>query len=182
MSNYPILDSERLKFIPLSIDHLSEDYVEWLNDFDVYKYLETGGNYTIEKLTDFLTSVEKSNVLFYAIHLKSNNLHIGNIKIDPINLRHRIGEYGIMMGRKSEWKKGYAKEASLRIIDYCFQVLDLRKITLGVVSDNISAIELYKKIGFVQEGEYKNHAFHNGEYLDVTRMALFNPNLKELND
>lgn len=179
MSEYPILYSERLKFVPLSLAHLSEDYVKWLNDFEVYKYLETGGDYSIEKLRDFLTTVEKSNVLFYAVHIQSNNLHIGNIKIDPINLRHRLGEYGIMMGRKSEWKKGYAKEASLRIIDYCFEILDLRKITLGVISDNISALNLYKKIGFIQEGEYKNHALHNGVYHDVTRMALFNPNLKE---
>jgi hypothetical protein len=53
-----------------------------------------------------------------------------------------------MMGRKSEWGKGYAKEATKKILSYCFDEVELRKITLGVVIDNKSAFNLYKKIGF----------------------------------
>jgi len=176
MSNYPIIYSDRLKLVPLSMEHLSIDYVEWLNDIEVYKYLETGGNYTLEKLTAFLSDVVHKNILFYAVHIKSTNIHIGNIKIDPINTVHNIGEYGIMMGRRSEWNKGYAKEASLRIIEYCFDALKLRKITLGVIADNQAAVALYYKLGFVKEGEYVDHAFHNGKYCNVLRMAIFNPN------
>jgi RimJ/RimL family protein N-acetyltransferase len=171
----PELYSERLYYVPLSLNHLSQQYVNWLNDLEVYRYLETGGDYSIEKLEDFLKDIETKDMLFWAVHLKSNNKHIGNIKIDPINERHNIGEYGIMFGDRSEWGKGFATEASKRIIDFCFTEKRLRKITLGVVADNTSAVELYKKLGFIVEGTYRKHAFHDGRYCDVLRMAIFNP-------
>ena len=172
----PIITTERLQLEPLSLSHVSYDYVNWMNDKDVNRYLETGGDYTLEKLKDFLKQVELDNILFWAIHLKINNKHIGNIKIDPINTRHKYAEYGIMMGNKSEWGKGYAKEASLAVIDYCFaSLLNLRKVNLGVHAKNISAVELYKKIGFKEEGRYIKHIITNEGYDDILRMAIFNP-------
>lgn len=172
-------ESERLTFKALSLRHCTDEYVNWLNDFDIYKYLETGGNYTKNMLSEYLAEVDKSNIYFWAIHLKDDQKHIGNIKIDPINTRHGIGEYGIMMGDKSEWGKGYAFEASKRVIDFCFhEGLNLRKITLGVVKNNVNALKLYEKIGFEVEGHYLNHVYQNGKYCDVLRMALFNPNYR----
>lgn len=172
----PLLESERLTYVPVSLKHLSEDYVAWLNDPDVYKFLETRGNYTSDKLKQFLEGCESNPNLFWAIHIKTNNLHIGNIKIDPVNLVHGTAEYAIMMGRKTEWGKGYACEASARVIDFCFKDIGLRKITLGVIADNVAAIHLYKKLKFNIEGLYKNHVLHDGKYHDVIRMALFNKN------
>lgn len=170
-----ILETERLFLRPLSLEHHTQDYVDWLNDEEVYRYLETGGNYTLTMLKDYLDDVINKDIYFWGIHLKSNNLHIGNIKIDPINARHGFAEYGIMMGRRSEWGKGYAKEATLKIIDYCFSELKLRKITLGVVRDNKNAFNLYKHIGFKIEGIYRKHGYYSAKYCDIVRMALFNP-------
>jgi ribosomal-protein-alanine N-acetyltransferase len=172
----PYLSSERLFFEPLSLKHLSTEYVNWLNDPEIYRYLDTGGNYTVEDLKTYLGSVEKSNdILFWAIHLKENKKHIGNIKIDSINDRNKLAVYGIMMGDKQEWGKGYAKEATLKIINYCFTELHLRKITLGVITDNVPAVELYKKLGFETEGVLRKHGYYDGRYCDSFLMAIFNP-------
>jgi ribosomal-protein-alanine N-acetyltransferase len=177
----PILKTTRLILKPLNMEHLTEDYVGWLNDEEVYRYLETGGNYNKEMLEDYLKAVVKKDIYFWAIHIKENDLHIGNVKIDPINCRHGWAEYGIMMGKKSEWGKGYAKEATLKVIDFCFNKLQIRKITLGVVADNISAVSLYRILGFNQEGLYKKQGLYANKYCDIIRMALFNPSF-EYND
>lgn len=171
----PILHTQRLILKPLSMEHLSQDYVDWLNDEDVYRYLETGGNYNIEMLKEYLTEVVKKDIYFWAIHSKENKFHIGNIKIDPINEKHGLAEYGILLGRKTEWGKGYAQEATLRVIDYCFNKLLIRKITLGVVANNAVAVYLYNKLGFEQEGLLKKQGIYAGKYCDIIRMALFNP-------
>ncbi len=175
----PELESERLIYRPLSLAHLSHEYVDWLNDPDVNRYLESGGDYTLDKLKEFLKQVEQKNILFWAIHLKKNHTHFGNIKIDPVVKKHGRAEYGIMMGRKSEWGKGYAKEATSRILDYCFFDLGLRKITLGVVKENEAALQLYKKLGFETEGIYKEHSLHDGKFCDVVRMAIFSEDFKD---
>lgn len=174
----PNLESERLLYKPLSLNHLSMEYVSWMNDLDVIRYLESGGDYTLEMLENYLKNVEQQEIFSWGIHLKNNGKHIGNIKIDPISIKHKRAEYGIMMGDKNEWGKGYAKEATSTILNYCFEELKLRKITLGVVLDNIAAYTLYQNIGFKTEGVLKSHSLHEGKYCDVVRMAIFKDDVK----
>lgn len=169
------LSSERLFYQKIGLEYCTETYVSWMNDQEVIKYLETGGDYTMDKLKRYLENVINNQPFFWAIHIKENGKHIGNIKIDPISSKHAYGEYGILMGDKGEWGKGYAFEASNTIINFSFYKLGLRKINLGVVSENFAALHLYKKLGFIEEGIYKNHGLYNGKYLDIIRMAIFNP-------
>jgi len=172
--NIHSLETERLILEPISIKFCSIEYVNWLNDKEVYQYLDTGGNYTFEGLSEYLTNYTENPVLFWAIIVKETNSHIGNIKIDPINQRNQIGEYGILMGDKNNWGKGYAKEASKAVIKYCFKTIGLRKITLGVIKDNFAAVKLYELLGFQIEGIYKMHGIYAGKFCDAYRMAIFN--------
>ena len=173
------LESERLYYRQLNSSFASQDYVKWMNDEKVIRFLESGGDYNMTKLRDFLVNVEKRDIFFWAILTKDGEKHIGNIKIDPIHVRNKVGEYGILIGDQNEWGKGYAREASNRILDYCFsEKVGLRKITLGVVEDNVNAYNMYLKIGFSQEGLLRSHAFHNGKWCNVVRMAKFNPEVK----
>jgi [ribosomal protein S5]-alanine N-acetyltransferase len=171
----PVLESERLLLKPLSSDYLSDAYLAWMNDPNVNVYLETPVPYTAGQLQTFLENVDRSNILFWAIVDKATDKHIGNLKIDPVNKRHGFAEYGILLGDKMYHGKGYAREASELAIRYCFDELQLRKITLGVVAQNIAAVKLYEKMGFVTEGTYREHGYYNNQWCDVLRMALFNP-------
>jgi ribosomal-protein-alanine N-acetyltransferase len=170
------LTSERLLLKRLTINHLSNSYVSWLNDHEVNKYLETRGNYTIEKLQSFLEDQEKKDIFFWAIHLKDTLEHIGNIKIDPINFEGNSGEYGILMGSKEHWGQGYAKEASQVVINFCFKKLCLSKITLGVIENNVNAVLLYKKLGFNIVECFNNYGVYGGSNCNLVRMDLINKN------
>ena len=144
------LKSKRLLLEPIGMKHLSKDYVVWMNDLEVIKYMSSGGDYTIEKLKGYLLEQERKKILFWAIILKGTNKHIGNIKIDPIDEENKSAEYGILIGDKKEWGKGYAFEASKKIISYCFNKLNINTITLGVNKSNKTAIRLYNKLGFIK--------------------------------
>ncbi len=144
----PELYGNRIILKPISSNFCNEKYLSWLNDPDVYAHLDSGGNYTMQDLHNFVNKNVKEGILFWAIVLKEENKHIGNIKIDKINKIELHGEYGIMVGEKNLWGKGYAGEASKIVIDYCFKTIGLKAIRLGVNCKNISALNLYKKIGF----------------------------------
>lgn len=169
-----ILKTDRLCLEPLNLKHANEKYVNWLNDPDVYKYLDTRGGQTIDTIKEFITIQNNHKIYIWAIIDKKSNNHIGNIKIDPINKMHQFGEYGILIGDKDYWGKGYAKEASEAVIDFFFNNNNyLRKINLGVVKNNVGAVKLYKKLGFKQEGYLEKHLVYDGIEEDVIRMAIF---------
>lgn len=142
------LESERLFYKRVNKEHISMDYVRWINDSEVNMYLETRGGYSLDLLKKYIENQYQNEVYFWAIHLKGSKKHIGNIKIDPLNMETKSGEYGILIGDKQNWGKGYAKEATNTILSFCFKELKLSKVTLGVIENNIPAVQLYKKIGF----------------------------------
>jgi len=166
--NAVILSSERLIYEPLGISHLSKRYLEWMNDKEVTKFLDAGGDYTMDKLKNFLKNYQKKKILFWAIKIKKSGLHIGNIKIDPIEKISKIGHYGILIGDREEWGKGYAFEASETIIDFCFKKLILSEIILGVQKKNIYALRLYLKLGF----KIYERADHSKIYKDVPEYSI----------
>ncbi len=170
----PTIETSRLLLKPIDTKFITESYLQWMNDMEVCKFLETSIPYSEVELQNFVNQMIAKKVLFWVITLKHDGSHIGNIKIDPVNKKNLIGEYGILMGDRNNWGKGFAREASRSVISYCFDTLNLRKITLGVIKDNIAAVKLYESLGFEVEGVYRMHGKYDGKYCDAIRMALFN--------
>lgn len=173
-SEVPTLETDRLILKPLNRYFLSKDYVNWLNDKEVNRYLESGGDYTLEILNGYLEEVESSPKYFWAIIYKETNNHIGNIKIDPIDFIGLFGEYGILIGDRTVWGKGVAKDASEIVIDFCFNTLNLKKINLGVKKSNLKAIRLYEKLGFCREDNLIGSKTHQVKLVDTYRMTIIN--------
>lgn len=156
------------------MEHCTKEYVAWLNDPEVYRYLESGGDYNLESLRSYIQHVVDADIYMWGIHLKSNGLHIGNIKIDPIDQIEKSGEYGIMMGEREQWGKGYAREASETVIDHCFADGPLlKKITLGVLTENVRAVDLYRSMGFGEEIVLRKPGTAENEYRETIRMSIY---------
>lgn len=176
------LETERLVLSTLTVADCSDNYLSWLNDTEVNMYLESGFyKHDLEGLINFVKSYQfNKKAVFLVIRLKENTKHIGNIKIDKINYIHLNCEYGIMMGDKTEWGKGYAKEATIAIINYAFENLGLNKVNLGVIESNNIAVKLYQKIGFEVEGVLKQNFYerYSKSFKNELRMAVFKNNWK----
>lgn len=173
MEIQPFLETARLILAPLGDEHCTTRYLNWLYDPEVNFYLHSGEfPQSIDCLKDFVRECNLKPGLFLAIHTKDTSTHIGNIKIDALSWTHRTAEYGILMGDKTQWNKGFAKEASQATITHCFDRLNLRKITLGVIEENENAVRLYEKLGFVTEGLLRQQVYCQGDYSNVLRMGL----------
>jgi [ribosomal protein S5]-alanine N-acetyltransferase len=169
----PFLQTERLILKKVTAEDCSDRYLSWLHDHEVNRYLDSGlFPQSLQELSNYVNAVAP-HTIFLAIYTKGSLNHIGNIKIDSIDFRNGLGEYGILMGEKEEWGKGYAKEATIAVLQHCFEKLNLRKVTLGVVEDNVLAVKLYQKLGFIVEGTFREHKYYDGAYRNVLRMSLF---------
>lgn len=67
--------------------------------------------------------------------------------------------------------KGIGTAMLNNAIDLAENWINISRIELTVYTDNEKAINLYKKFGFVVEGEAKNYAFRNGEFVNAFYMA-----------
>jgi RimJ/RimL family protein N-acetyltransferase len=89
-------------------------------------------------------------------------------------IRPRIqhaGEFGIAVAR-THWNLGIGSQLLACLIDWAQQGGTIRKINLRVRVDNLSAIHLYEKFGFVQEGRLSREFFLHGQFVDVYLMGL----------
>jgi RimJ/RimL family protein N-acetyltransferase len=88
---------------------------------------------------------------------------------------HGTAVLGISVGRKSDWGRGYGTDASKVTIRYGFQELNLHRIWLDVFGYNDRAQDLYRRLGFTEEGRLREHMARDGRRHDVILMGLLRP-------
>lgn len=169
------LVGERVSLRLLTPSDISLDYLSWLNDHEVTRYLEVG-RFPSDKADaeKFLERFRQSRSdLVLAIIDRQSNLHIGNVTLNNVNSVHRTGDTGLMIGRREFWGKGLAFEAWHLIIEYAFNRLGLRKIIAGVVDGNEASLRTLEKLGFRIEGRLRQEVLVDGQHRDVFRLGLF---------
>ncbi|HEU4424009.1 MAG TPA: GNAT family protein [Pilimelia sp.] len=77
--------------------------------------------------------------------------------------------------RRDKWGQGYGQDAVRTLVRYAFGPLNFRKVSLEVLADDERAIRAYSKAGFQEEGRFRAHTWHDGQYRDVLRMAVLRP-------
>lgn len=80
------------------------------------------------------------------------------------------GRIGISV-RKDFWGKGIGTKMMRGLIEFA-RSIHVEIIYLEVHSENERAIALYKKLGFVEDGRFKNYIKIGDKYADTIHMAL----------
>ena len=171
--NRPFLVADKIYLRPIDIEDVNESYLNWINDGDIIDNLATVFPTSKEDLANFVTSILKNpNFVFFAIVVKESNKHIGNVKLGPIDWISRTTNFGLMLGDKSSWGKGYAQEAFSLILKLAFDKLNLHKVWDMAVITNTASIKANQKVGFKIEAELEKHVYKNGEYHNVAILSL----------
>jgi RimJ/RimL family protein N-acetyltransferase len=170
----PFLSGRRVYLRPLGRDDLNDTYLGWLNDPEVTRYMETGTFPTTrEELEHYYQSAGGTrDRIMLAIVEAATGLHIGNIKLEPIQWVHRRATLGIMIGDKRFWGRGISTEACRLTVQHAFRSLNLRRIELGVYADHSAAIRVYERLGFRVEGRLRQTLFREDRYWDSLCMGL----------
>ena len=150
--NKLILKTDRFYLRPLLKSDVSSRYLSWMNDVIIKKYIVSANKKNnIETLKQFVNEkINKSDCLFLGIFSNENDLHIGNIKYEPINFDDGIATMGIMIGDVNWRGKNVFSEVLLTSSKWLKSEFNISNIQLGVEEDNINAIRAYKKLGFIE--------------------------------
>lgn len=129
-------------------------------------------NRTIDQEESFIDNISKqSNALFIIVELEGKI--IGNLNFSG-GTRPRTahtGEFGVSV-LKEHWGQGIGTKLIDYLVEWCKESGIIRKINLRVRSDNYSAIHIYKKLGFKEEGIITRDFFIDDRFYDSIFMGL----------
>jgi ribosomal-protein-alanine N-acetyltransferase len=157
MSNFPIIESVRLRFIELS-DNYIEQIFEYASDKEVTKYVSWKRHRTIADTLDFLnwSYEQRNNPNYYnfGLVIKESNEFIGTIGISNYLPDVKSVDFGYVLNKKY-WGKGLATEAVKTLCEFGFNLDEIDSMQAYVFEENKPSCRVLKKCGFSNCGTSK---------------------------
>ena len=143
----------------------------WANDERVTRTVLMHRPMSVGAEEAFLEESGSPSMILLAI-VTTAEQHIGMLGLHDIDPKNQKALLGMMIGEVSEWGKGYGTEALALALGFAFETLNLARVYLEVFPDNVHAIRLYERAGFVREGVFRQHVFRLGGFSNVLYMGL----------
>lgn len=150
-------------------------FVRWFSDGETTRYLKMRAPMSLaseEKWFEAMLERQGKSDYHFVICLLADGRAIGTAGLHELDLSSGSAAFGISIGEKDEWNKGYGTDALNAICDFGFGELRLERIWLEVYAPNARARRSYEKAGFTLEGTQRRAHFANGEHLDTHIMSL----------
>lgn len=169
-----MIEGQRVSLRPM-MEADATDVVRWRNDPFVIEHLFGDEPPTLDSHARWFEQLQtRGDRQEFIIIERASERSIGTIGLSSIDWKHRRAEYGILIGEADARGKGYAREASVLILDYAFTELHLHRVYLLVFADHVAAQSLYQRLGFQIEGTLRDHVCKRGVFRDVIEMAILN--------
>jgi RimJ/RimL family protein N-acetyltransferase len=168
----PFRVSRRIYFRPL--EKTDAPLVQgWFNDPEVTRQLLTYRPISLLAEEALLEGLARSETdVAVMIVVRETDRPIGTVALHVEAGPHRQARFGIALGAKDEWGKGYGSEATALMVEYAFATLNLHRVWLHVFEYNKAGRRTYEKAGFRQEGVLRQSHFVEGRYWDCIVMAI----------
>ena len=169
------IEGERIYLRPLEEKDITERYLSWFRDPEVTRFLEAR-DLTRQAVLDHLEEGRRSGTYFmFAICLRGNDLHVGNLKVGPMDRKHGISDLVTVIGDKGHWGRGLATEAVRLGTRLAFEVYGVRKLYGGMYAENLGSIRAYLKAGWTEEARLGDHYVSDGKVMDRVCVCAFRP-------
>jgi diamine N-acetyltransferase len=170
----PVLNlvGDQVALGPLRRD-LVPTYQRWFNDFAVMGSWDSDvvgpvARESVEKVYDRTAENEQSR--HFTIYEKATLRPIGRTNLHRINHAHRVAHFGLFIGERDLWGRGYGTEATRLVLAYAFAQLNLHNVSLEVFADNERAVRAYLRAGFRHTGRRREAHRRAGRVVDVLLM------------
>lgn len=162
----PTIQSDRLILRPLRPDDADAMHIA-MSDAPLMTYWSSGPHKNVQETRDYITvNATEAQYRTWAITLKEDGTIDEKLKdaalgwVVLLDRRQSVKEIGYIL-RASHHGRGIAREAVHAIIQYGFDILDLRKIIADTDPDNIASNRVLTDMGFQKEGymreEWETH-------------------------
>jgi RimJ/RimL family protein N-acetyltransferase len=149
---------------------------QWVNDPAIVGYLSDIFLYphAMESTEAYLDAILEGNTdsRGFVIADLDSEAYIGQVNLDSIDWKNRVGRIGIVIGSIEHMGYGYGTEAMKLLIAFAFHEMNLNRLELEVYDFNERAYRCYLTCGFKEEGRLRERQYKNGRYSDVIQMGI----------
>lgn len=170
----PFLVGDKIYLRPLELTDAAA-IAPWFNDPEVTRFLRRYQPMSLFAEEEFLRrqASNETDVVLGVVDKETDQL-IGSAGLHP-EYRCRTAQFGIGLGEKTSWGRGYGTEATRLMVGHAFDTLNLNRVWLHVYEYNPRAQHIYEKLGFRVEGRLRQETYRDGRYWDVIAMGLLRP-------
>jgi RimJ/RimL family protein N-acetyltransferase len=151
-------------------------FVEWFNDPEVRQYMGRALPMSLEEEEAWFEGLERLDPLERPLSIEARRAgswtHIGSCGLNKHDRRAGTAQLGIVIGDKNFWDQGFGTDAVQTLLDFAFGTINVHKVHLRVFTFNRRAIQVYERVGFVEEGRLREQHYHDGAYHDVLLMGV----------
>lgn len=138
---------------------------------DAGEFIQKDQPRTLEEEIEFINHVKQNGHMYVVAEVEGKVVGIARVLRGEIHMKRHTGLFRTWIVSQAQGM-GIGKQFMEYTLNWCRRN-ELRKLCLTVFASNPVAFELYKKVGFKEEGIYKEQAYINGEYIDEIFMSLF---------
>jgi RimJ/RimL family protein N-acetyltransferase len=143
----------------------------WLNDPEVNRTLQTCFPINLAFEEAFIEKASPDDLRLVVV-IRASDKPIGVVGLHEPDARNRHAGFGIAIGAKEDWGKGYGTEATRIVVQHAFATLNLNRVWLKVYENNPHGLRAYENVGFKKEGVLRQDNFREGRYWDTIIMGL----------
>ena len=157
-----MLKGEKVLLRPRRTD--KDSFLKWFNDLEATQYLTIAlpmMESEKKKWIENLATERKGIDVIMAIEDEQSNKAIGNCGLHNINRIDQHATFGIAIGEKEYWSKGFGTEATSLMVNYGFEQLNLHRIGSSVYSFNERSLKMHLSLDLKEEGRLRKRRFKN---------------------
>jgi diamine N-acetyltransferase len=107
-----------------------------------------------------------------AVSLAASGQLVGMVSLTRIDYLHRNAEFNAMVGERDARNHGVGTAATRAMVRHGLFDLNLHRIYVSILRDNVGSIRMCEKAGFREEGTIREGAYKNGRYHDLVLMGV----------
>jgi RimJ/RimL family protein N-acetyltransferase len=158
----------------------AESMWRWHHDPEVMRWMSDGYAEPLAQVRRRLEDRPPNSYgdVLYGIEALADTALIGLVRLRDAEPETGCAELDIYIGEKEYWGRGCATDAVRTICRYGFEKMRLHKISLTVVTENLAAHRVYRKVGFTDEGRLRQVFRRDGRWYDMFTMGLLEGELR----
>ncbi len=145
--------------------------VTWFEDLEVTRFIKLRFPPSLQAENDWFEATAKDpDGIYWAVEFEGRI--VGGTGVRMIDWKHGHGTTGTVIGDKTVWRRGFARELMQLRAEFLFKQTPLRSLRSGYLDGNVASARAQAAAGYKEVGRWHQDRFIGGGWRDHVMTEL----------